>query len=417
MLTAGLLLFAIGASASPTQYFRYQRAVASTEQRGETCIPLSADVFAHAAPGLADLRLYRGPVEVPYAIRQAAPSRTATQPVPLLNLGLRGKITVFDAAMPEGSYSDVELTIAATNFIAVVTVTGKGTKLDAHGTKLGSFTIFDLSGQKLGRSTVLHLPLSNFRFLHFEITGPLAPDQVTGISPVHLPTQQPAYLTVQSSTRVLQKDRHTVIEFDIPAHVPVDRILFTPEAQPADFSRSVAVSLAELHAQPAAEGDSPPQPVVSFGTLLRLHTVEEGKRIDEEQLAMDAPQEPGNVPSRWTVSIDNGDDAPLQLASIRLQMLERTLCFQADSGSRYTLFYGDPALHAPRYDYAMLHNTPSDAQQAEAGAEQINPEYRARPDERPYTEKHPALLWSALVGVVALLGSFALRSKPTASSR
>jgi hypothetical protein len=45
-----------------------------------------------------------------------------------------------------------------------------------------------------------------------------------------------------------------------------------------------------------------------------------------------------------------------------------------------------------------------------AGAEQPNPAYQPRPDERPFTEKHPALLWLALVAVVVLLGAIALRS-------
>jgi hypothetical protein len=40
----------------------------------------------------------------------------------------------------------------------------------------------------------------------------------------------------------------------------------------------------------------------------------------------------------------------------------------------------------------------------------VNPQYRARPDARPFTEKHPGLLWAALVLVVGVLGFVALRT-------
>ena len=91
-------------------------------------------------------------------------------------------------------------------------------------------------------------------------------------------------------------------------------------------------------------------------------------------------------------------------------MLERKLCFEAAGAARYTLYYGDPALAAPQYDYATFYTAQADAAQANAGPEEPNPIYQPRPDERPFTERHPALLWSALVLVIVLLGGIALRA-------
>jgi hypothetical protein len=62
------------------------------------------------------------------------------------------------------------------------------------------------------------------------------------------------------------------------------------------------------------------------------------------------------------------------------------------------------------YDYATLFAVQADASAATAGPEQANAAYEPRPDERPFTERHPALLWAALVAVIALLGGIALRS-------
>ena len=146
-----------------------------------------------------------------------------------MNLGRQAGQTVFDLAMPAGSYSDLQLSIAGHDFIATVTVSGSQAQGSAQ-TRIGSYTIFDLTRQRLGRSTVLHLPASDYRFLHFRIAGPIAPENVSGLSVERLPASEPKYLTVAESAHIVQKGRDSVIEFSVPVHVPVDRIVFVPGA-------------------------------------------------------------------------------------------------------------------------------------------------------------------------------------------
>jgi hypothetical protein len=95
---------------------------------------------------------------------------------------------------------------------------------------------------------------------------------------------------------------------------------------------------------------------------------------------------------------------------VRLEMVERSICFDAVANRQYTIFYGDSALTAPRYDYATLFVAQADPIAVTAGAESENAAYRQRPDDRPFTEKHPALLWAALIVVVTVLGGIALQS-------
>lgn len=303
--------------------------------------------------------------------------------------------------MPEGSYSDIQLDVTGQDFIATVTVSGRQQQTDTSPTSLGSYTIFDLTQQKLGRSTVLHIPASDFRYLHFEITGPLAPESITGLSVVKLPSIQTKYESVAESSSVMQKGHSSLVEFTVPPRVPVDRVAFAFGKEPASFSRDITLTVT-----PSAPG----QPVTRFGNLLRVHRVENGLRIDEERLTIDAPVTVLNKAAKWTVTIDNGDDPPLPVQSVRLQMMQRSLCFDGAGTGQYTLFYGDPALTAARYDYATLFTPQKDAAQAAAGPEQPNPEYQARPDQRPLTERYPALLWGALVVVIAVLAGIAFRS-------
>jgi hypothetical protein len=405
-LVAGVLLLALAAASPEARYFRYERPLQNGAQRsGQGCLALDAGVFAHAAPHLADLRLYRDGVETPYAIRVATPLEGAEKSIEPLNAGMRGGYTVFDAELPDAHYSDLQLELTAQNFIATVTVAGSRTESGAAETRLGSYTIFDLTRQKLGRSTVLHLPPSDFRYLHFRIAGPLAPESITGLSVERMPGSQPRYETVAEAAQVMQKGHSTVLEFTVPAHVPVDRIAFAPGATPALFSRNVSISVT-----PAAPTAAAGPPVTSHGNLFRVHQAQNGRRIDEDRLGVDVVAAQFDAATKWTVAIDNGDDAPLTLASVRAQMLERDLCFDFVSGGNYTLYYGDAALAAPRYDYAALYAPQEDGVRIAAGAEQPNPAYQPRPDARPFTEKHPALLWLALVAVVVLLGAIALRS-------
>ena len=404
------LVLLVAVAAPQQRYFSYERPLAAPlAQSAQTCVVLDAGIFAHTAPGLADLRLYRDAEETPYAIDTEAETETASQTVPLLNAGVRSGKTVFDAQMLDGPYSDLQLNIERHNFIATVTVTGSRDTAESSFTTLGNFTIFDFTRERLGRSTALHLPQSNFPVLHFRIAGPVMPGDITGISVTHVSERKPDYLTIAETTHAEVKDHGSQFEFTVPAQVPVDRVVFVPAAQPAQFSRPVNVRVAPV----AAMGESDRQTAYSigtFGNLLRIHSVHNGHRIDEEKLEVDATRVGMSREARWTIRVENGDDVPIFFKSVRLEMRQRKMCFDGAAGARYALYYGDAALLAPRYDYATLFVAQDDAQQAQLGAEVQNASHVARPDMRPFTERYPVLLWIALLAVVALLVVIAISS-------
>lgn len=410
-----ILLFFLTASTPAVlgpniRYFRFERPVANLPQSGkQTCLVIDPSVFAHAAPHLADLRLYRGSSETPYALRVMAPVESGAQEIAPLNLGRRGGDTVFDAAMPAGSYRDIRLHIEEKDFIAAVAVSGSQEQTGAPETRLASYTIFDLSRQKLGRSTILHLPESDFRFLHFQISGPVRPEAIKGLEVVRAALNKPSYVVVASTSQVVEKGHESMVEFSVPARTPVDRVVFEPGASPADFSRDVRISVFPI-AKPVSDAEPTPLPAQTFGNILRIHRTEAGHLINEEQVSVAAPSEVLDSASKWSVTVENGDDAPLQLKAVRLEMVERKMCFDAVPGAGYSLYYGDPALTIPQYDYATLFVPQRNAAQAVAGPEALNPSYEQRPDTRPFTEKHPALLWIALVLVIAILGVIGARS-------
>ena len=409
-LLVAALLIAAAAPAPEIRYFQFRRSVILPENTaGQTCVVLDPRIFSHSAPGLADLRLYHGTDQTPYVIHSAWHSPPAQATVTPINLGVRQGKTVFDAAMPDGEYSDVRLNLAGQNFLATVAVTGSQS-VGGPVTRIGTYTIFDFSNQRLGRSTVLHLPRSDFRFLHFSIEGQIAPDRVLSIAAAPAPLSEPKYFTIVGAGPFARQEKTSVAEFDLPPNVPVDRIVFWPGASPANFSREVEVEATEV-GEEKSDSEPPRGPsTVASGNLLRIHRVQDGRRIDEEQLALATPGAAFLAPTKWTITIQNGDDPPVGFSAVQVQMRERSLCFESAAGAPYALYYGDKILSAPRYDYATWFSWQTNRAVATLGIEQANPAFEKRPDNRPFTERHPALLWIVLVLVVLLLGLVALRT-------
>jgi hypothetical protein len=259
------------------------------------------------------------------------------------------------------------------------------------------------------------LPESDFRYLHFRISGRLTPKSIAGLSVAGLHSSPPRYLTVAESAQVVRKGRTSVLEFTVPAHVPVERIEFTVGNEPAQFSRGSNVQVTPIPSSAQSQSDQALPIYRAEGGILRIHSVQDGRRIDEERMTMDAPWFDASTATRWTVAIDNGDDAPLRLQTVRLKMRERSVCFEAAAQANYVLYYGDGALRTPSYDYARLFAAQANAKWITPGAEQVNAAYQPRPDERPFSERHPALLWVALIAVIGLLGVVAIRSPKAAA--
>lgn len=418
LLLALLSLLAAGAPAQTAnpRYFRYQRSVAAPAA-GQACAVLDAETFAHASASLKDLRLYDGigtatPREVPYAITLSEPAEPDSTPARVVNLGMRGGSIVFDLQMPPRPYTEVRLNLSGQDYIATATVSDSSTQRGS-ATSLGEFTLFDLTSQHLSQSTTLHLQESTFAWLHIVLAASPAPgtrgfratpQMVAGAT---VPPSREAQIlyTTDAGASVVNHERQSIATFTLPARVPVERVSF--ELAPGfkgNFSRDVHI-FDRPEGTPANSGES------LAGAIQRVRLTQAGREIRHEQLSVPATigsnlQNPATV----EVVVENGDDQPLPITAVRLQMRERNLCFNAPSARPLTLYYGDPGLPAPVYDYSRVFSTTAHTELARLGTEQRNPDYSPRPDTRPLTERYPDLLWIALLAVVCALGFIAIRS-------
>ncbi len=401
------------------QFLRYQRTIALPMGAGQACVAIDPQIFPNAAPSLKDLRLYQASAgrqgrEIPYAITLSEPAQPDSEPARVLNLGLRGHTIVFDLEMPARPYTEATLDLAGKDFLATAIVSG-ATQLDAsNSTRLGEFTLFDLTSQRLSRNTTLHLQESSFPYLHIELTASPAPgnrtfaatpQMVEGATIPPSREAQTIYTTAAQTTAITQRGRQSIAAFALPERVPIERVSFSLDPNfKSNFSRDV-------HISDRPEGTPPSAAETIAGTILRVRLTQAGREIDQEQLSIPATLGSNlQSPATAEVAVENGDDTPLPLTAVKLEMRERKLCFNAPTDKPLTLFYGDPALTAPQYDYARLFSAAGPIHTSQLGPQQMNPAYRPRPDSRPITERHPDLLWIALLAVVCSLAIVALHS-------
>jgi hypothetical protein len=418
-----LLLWQIADAAPPSpnpDYFRYQRSITQPTQPSATsptiaCATLDGPIYAHSAPSLKDVRLYEGAREVPYAITLSESAEANSEPARVLNPGMANGHLVFLLEMPARPYTDVTLELNAHDFIATATVQGMEPADPPELVKVGTYTLFDLTAQHLSRSTTLHLQESTFPKLRIELDltpAPGAPPFITtpnmilGASVPPSREAQTLYTAVAETSAITQRGRQTVAHFRLPAHVPVERVTFALAPSFAgNFSRNVQV-IGHTEGEPATAVET------LTGNIQRVR-INKGtpREIHQEQLSVPATlganlQHDADV----EVRIDNGDDTPLPITAIKLEMRERRLCFNTPAAP-LTLDYGDPTLETPLYDFAQTLSLTSGTAPAKLSAEQPNPTYRPRPTPlRPLTERHPELLWIALLAVVCILAVVAINS-------
>ena len=399
--TLGLLAALLAASSS-ISYFNYQRQLQATNSIGQHYAVVDETIWQHARPDLDDLRIYSMEKEIPYRLTiEQGSSETEQKQCRVLQPGTVGGKTQFLLDMSEVSeYDRIELKLGTKNFVAHARVEGQD---DQHGTKwavLGTTTLYDLSDERLGHNSTLQIPLTTYKYLRVAIDSPVKPSDVKSGTAGITRAQKAVWRELSSEPKQTQQGKETILTFSIPGNVPVERVILSVDPGQQNFLRGMEVQ--------DDKGEW-----FGSGEIRRVHMQRNGQKIDTEQTSLDLR---GTSQGTLKAIIHNGDDAPLKITGARLQQYERRIYFDADSGAQPRLYYGDAKLESPVYDYAKLFQKDANASQVPLGAEEANAAYTGRPDERPWSERHPAVLWVAIVAAVLILGSIALRSMKGATT-
>jgi len=400
-----IVTLALAAAATASiSYSKYVRSLQGSAGNTQAYFVVDEAVWVNARPDLGDLRLDPGEHEVPYALRvERGSSESQEVSVPVLQAGTVGGDTQFFLDMSRlAQYDHIELQLKnpESNLVAHLEVDGQD---DLHGhrwSKLAQGVVYDLGSDGLGSNTQVRLPLSSYKYLRIIAEAALQPSFIAGASAYIRQEEKAVWRTLPASGVRQEQNRDTVFTFTPPKNAPVDRVEFLVDGAQPNFRRPVEVRGGK-------------EETLGAGEISRVHLVRAGQKIDFEQTAI-------GLNSRATdslrVIIHNGDDRPLALQGAQLQQYERRVYFNSPTAGLPHLYYGDGRLEPPTYDFEKVFVKDPHAVPVSLGPEQPNPAYRGRPDDRPWSERHPAILWLAIVLAVIVLGAIALRSMKTTAA-
>ena len=398
VLVIAVVAVLAGPAADPEiPYFSNVREVKITDSARQNFFVVDGEIWQHANPDLSDLRLFDGSTQIGYALSEQRPGASSQESeARMLNLGTVGGNTEFDLDIADvAEYDHVRLKLNAKDFVATAFVSGSNSLADRQGTQLGSTSLYDFTREALGSSSVLKLPTTSFRYLHVRITpGANVPAKdVKAAAVYNLREQEARWTKFGSCGAPQQQKRSTVIDCEIPTHVPLDRIEFHIAPQQVNFRRTVSIE--------NAMGQQ-----IASGEITRVRLTRGGTAVTSEGLEINVF---GSRDGRFRVMIDNADNPPLNITSVQPISIERRVYFDAAGRMAVKLYYGDPRLAAPVYDYTKFFQSDPAAAQVELGPGMHNEAYTGRPDERPWSERHKALLWIAMLLAVVVLAVLAVR--------
>ena len=393
------VLFLVGSvgSQATLPYFHYTRDVTSQGPNQQNYIVVDREIWQHSRADLADIRLYDDDSEnqVPYALReQKGGTSSDEEQVRILNLGTTGNEVQFDLDLGAVSeYDRVRLQLDAKDFVVTAQVEGRNKINDTRGVKLGLSTLYDFTHEKLGSNSVLQLPPSSFRFLHVKLSEGLKANQIKSAFVSNVEDQKASFMSAGECQPSASQQGTTVFNCSVAESVPVDRISFQVNADKVNFRRAMVIT------------DSTGSGLAS-GEIERIRIIRQGQSVISEKLTLDVSDVKAK---QLKITIQNGDDAPLPLESVRPLSIERRIYFDPQGKTLLKLYFGDEKLSAPDYDYAKFFREEKMPVEAQLGPPSPNSAYRGRMDDRPWSERHKAVLWLAMLLAVSVLTILAIR--------
>ena len=400
---------------NPWRSWRYSRPITGFPRSDRTpaTIHLPFDLLAHSDVHGADLRIIddRGR-EVPYFLGvPQVESKTETLPSHILERSfVAGQFTqivirVTDTPVLDESHGAAVRQLQAEPWFNTYRIATPETDFmfwvetsvsdDAHQWRIvdprSPISRFHRHGLD-GNQTVQFEGYSNQRFLRLRIFDPDRQFPVDSVEVLSRSSSEPPRLAIPavfSSEPSADATEGRWCADPSSPNFPVSEIDFST-AQP-EFYRAVRISTSD---------DRKEWSFRAAGEIYRFHQASKLR----ESLQIHFPE---TFAPFWCVDVINGNDQPLANLGLELRGVERGVTFQAEPDRNYRLIYGNRKTSSPHYDFARIFDWKKVVPIASLGPEEITANYT---DTRPFTERHPNLLWLALGIAVVALAYTALRA-------
>ena len=406
VIAASLLLLA--AETQPEiapKYFQHVREIKVAADAGkQPYVAIDEAVWNGSETALGDLRVYDSGHEVPYTlVRQGGKDQSTDTPARMLNKGATAGHTSFVVEAPLDEFDTIVLDLKTKDFTTRAKVAGGDELPGKTWTSLGEYTLFDFTKEELGRNWTVRLKSPvKYKYVRIDIGDSVKPDEVLAASIANRQREKAQFTDWSAKPQVAQERGKTVFTWPGSEKVPLEHIQADVDKNEVNFSRS-ATLYCERDKEEFAK--QPHFDVMSHADIARVKLERNKRKIEYESLEL----EPGALHCKmYKLEVENGDDAPLTITAVRPQSVERRLYWKNDA-TIPKLYYGDKKATPPQYDFAKFFDESAQAARAELGPEIANAEYAARPDERPWSERYPQVLWTVLIVAVLGLGAWALK--------
>lgn len=361
---------------------------------------LPAEIYGPAQNGLADLRVIdRSGKEVPYLLHaQQEQCQRAWRNAPVSDTGFTpGEYSqaVVDAGSNGAPHNAVQINLDQKDFFTWTEIAASDDRLNWRIVR-GKAPLFRFEQDKLTNGQVLSYPRTRSRWLRLRFLQGEKALQATSarITEESRTDAQRAPLPAIFSLTAGQPERESLWEADMGKLRPPASAIRFETSQPA-FHRQVKISTSD---------DGKNWRSARQGHIYRH--VDDGKQRTELEVVF-----PEIHARFWRVTLLNRNDPALPGLRLKMLGVPRQVMFKREAGQDYRLLYGNPRATAPHYELAQLSH-PQQWQAAPAtplGAEQRNSAYVSA---EAWSERHPWLLWTALliaVGGLAWMAINALR--------
>ena len=394
--------------------WRYSREIAASHPGALNYITVSPGLLAHSASNISDLRILdESGAEAPYVLRTSiSVTKTETESWPATireNSFVPGKYTqlVLDLGAYPRFNNAVKLDTPESDFILWVEVDASD---DARTWRIvkerAPISSFRHSTTPWEGNQTVNYSENNARYLRVQIRE----------SEKQFPITRAAVFASSLTEKEIVPEQRIMLKgpqgpygstslgdsawgFDLGSgQMPVSSLEFATDQE--EFYRCVSVTTSVDGKQYWDGG--------TFGEIYRY--VEGSHRIEKLSVPINNYTFSGN--RYWHVEVKNLNDEPLSNVRLSVFMVPKLILFRPAPGHSYRLAYGNEKAPPPQYDLERtLHVSATEEAFPDTLASEV--ENGGYQDSRPYSERHPALLWTALALAAVALGYTALRTMRT----
>jgi hypothetical protein len=366
--------------------------------------------LASAREELWDIRLINAAGnEMPYLL-QKAETRTvqSTLPTSIINRGVdpgRFEQIVCDLGPTTDVSNQIILYTRAENFVRKADVAGSTDGQEWITIRSGAYIFDQREGGRHLHNLLITYPDSTYRYLKVMVW--FDGGQALNLTGAEVRRREKAEFQPESVTaRIVRETENPQRKTtDLTVETSMGRQHFEDcllGVRQGNFERSVTISYKDYRDAWVQVGSG------------SIHRFTIGPAVDESLVV---PVHDLNQ-KQFRVRIWNYDSPPLSVESVTLRRMPRILIFNASPGEGYRLFFANPEGTRRNYDLrgALGRLDLQKLPEASLTSMAPNPDFAPRTRVKPWTERHPALIWAALGIAVLLLAGMLLRTVRGVSS-